>query len=178
MATDQLHLEPGERVILMVRKHWFMLLRDTAGTAIGGLIPVGLAWAALLSGYLSFIAEYTSLIIFAGALWLLLIWITLAILWTNYYLDIWVVTDRRIYNIQQVNLFEREATTWTLDRVQEISVRSESIIETFLGFGTLQVETAGPTDANALAKGIPNPEKVRAIILSQIAAHNLVGAKS
>ncbi|MBI5456313.1 HAMP domain-containing histidine kinase [Candidatus Kaiserbacteria bacterium] len=170
MSLPNIKIEPGEKILLKLRKHWIILLRDTIGTLIIGLIPgivVPLIIATVPSLYLDAIG-YAAIASFATALWLLVVWMALFALWTDYYLDLWIVTDRRIVNIDQVGLFNRQIATWGLDRVQEITVRSENFVQEFFGYGSIEIQTAGPSDEYAKVEGIPNPEKARNIILGRL----------
>ncbi|RJR14016.1 hypothetical protein C4585_00900 [Candidatus Parcubacteria bacterium] len=159
----------GERVIARFRKHWAMLVHDTIGTILLTGLPF-LVWiAASSAGVLPFLrpipAPWIELLL---AFWFLLIWITLAVIWTNYYLDIWVITNRRIINVEQVSLFHRRAAVWNMDRVQNISTQVATVLQTLLGFGTIEVHTAGRPGEGARMEGIPHPDVVRTIILDQI----------
>ncbi|TSC85530.1 MAG: multi-sensor signal transduction histidine kinase [Parcubacteria group bacterium Gr01-1014_8] len=163
-------IEPGENIVIKLRKHWMILLRDTAGTLVLGLLPVivvPLILATIPSMYLDTIG-YGSIASFGSALWFLIVWMALFVLWTDYYLDLWIVTNKRIVNIDQVGLFNRQIATWGLDKVQEITVKTENIVQHFFGYGSIEIQTAGPTDEYAKAEGIPNPEKARNAILRQL----------
>lgn len=166
---DETHINDDERIIFKTRKHWIIVVRDSIGTAFVGVFPFAIFWAVLALGLVPrMLFDQANLILFAAALWLLVIWMALIVLWTNYYLDIWIVTNRRIFNIEQVTLFQRRVATWGLERVQEITVKNENFMQTLFGYGTIQVETASPTDENAIAEGIPNPDHVRTIMLQEI----------
>ena len=160
----------NERVIAKLRKHWIILLRDTIGTVILGFLPF-LLWF-LIATYAADVFPYlesvpAAWLQIAAAVWILVIWLTLAVLWTNYYLDFWIVTSHRIINIEQLELFNRRVVVWNLDRVQDITTKVANALQTFLGYGTIEVYTAG----NVLGvnmEGVPHPEKVRTLILDQI----------
>lgn len=159
----------GERVIAQFRKHWAMLVRDSVGTVLLTGLPFLLWITFSTAGILPFLTPMpTPWIELLLAFWFLVIWITLAVLWTNYYLDIWVITNRRIINVEQVSLFHRRAAVWNMDRVQNIGTKVESVLQTLLGFGTIEVHTAGRPGEGARMEGIPHPDHVRAIILDQI----------
>lgn len=146
-----------------------MLVRDTVGTIILGALPFLTIPFVIFSGVLPFTFVLpATLISFASALWLLIVWMTLSILWTNYYLDMWIVTDRRVFSLDQIGLFNRRVTTWRMEHIQEISVMVENPIQALLNYGTLEIETAGPSDTHARIIGIPNPEKVRTSILEHV----------
>ena len=166
--SERFHMQPDEAVILKFRKHWFILFQATVGTIIVSAIPFVIFGVFKNIGVIPPDVIAPAAVTFASALWFLLIWLSLAVIWTNYYLDLWIVTDRRIMNIEQVTLFNREVTTWRMERVQEVTITQRNFIETFLDFGTIEVETAGPSDEFAIIRGIPHPELVQRTILGQI----------
>lgn len=161
------HTQPDEQILLKLRKHWFILFQETIGTIIVGILPLFLiTFLANLAGIGSFFSP--ALAVFLSTLWLLLVWIGISVIWTNYYLDVWVVTDRRIVNIEQVGLFNRRIVTWRMERVQDVTTEIGSFFQTMLNFGSIQVETAGPTAEIAMIKGIPDPEHVKQVIMNQV----------
>ena len=165
---NQIKYLPGEKVVLKLRKHWIILLRDTIGTIILTFLPFILLTVLqiVIPQYLDF-KNYLAFMSFATMLWLLVIWMALAVIWTDYYLDLWIVTDKRIISVDQISLFNRKVTTLTLDRIQEIIVKEENFMQAFCKYGTLDIETASPTDGDATMEGIPRPENVRRVILDQ-----------
>lgn len=166
--AERIHFQSGERIIVKLRKHWLMLLRDTIGSIIAGLLPFVFFPSMLALGLIPPVAVYGGLYAFLTSLWLLIVWMALAVLWTNYYLDIWIVTDKRIISVDQISLFTRKVTSLSLDKIQEITVATDNALQAFFKFGTIQIETAGPTDLDSRMEGIPNPESVREIILEQL----------
>ncbi len=165
---DTIHIEEGEHIILTVRKHWLILLRDSLGTLVVAVAPFVLFGMVSFAGFVPVVELANPYVVFATALWILLIWMTLAIIWTNYYLDIWILTDRRIFIIEQVGLFDRRVSTWGLERIQQITVEHQNVVEFMFGYGTLTVQTAGLSDHDLSTPGIPRPERVRTKILHQI----------
>lgn len=164
---EQFRLEPHEKVLVKLHKHWILLVRDTIGTALAGLVPFLFFAFAVLAGILPESIP-TQVVWFATALWLLLIWIALVTTWTQFYLDVWLVTDRHIFGIDQVSLFHRRITTWSYEHLEEVSIVAENPIQMFFGYGSLELETAGSEDTYARVEGVPHPERVRAIILRQM----------
>lgn len=166
--NSEIKFLPDEKVVLKLRKHWIILVRDTIGTTLLTFLPFILITIVQIfapqytqfNGYLAFLG-------FATVLWLLIIWMALAVIWTDYYLDLWIVTDKRIISVDQVGLFNRKVTTLALDRIQEIIIKEENFMQAFFKYGTLDIETASPTDGDATMEGIPKPENVRRVILDQ-----------
>lgn len=87
-------------------------------------------------------------------------------MWTDFYLDVLVVTDHRIINIEQKALFARETSSLHLDKIQDVSVEVFGILATFLSFGNLKIQTAGEME-EFIIKGIKDPDAIKQTILEQ-----------
>jgi len=166
--AEYVEISPNEKVLLKLRKHWIILARDAGLIAVFGLLPLVMMTTVVLlmpaTDALLSTLPFVSLIF---ALWLLLTWLTLAVIWTNYYLDLWIVTTARIISIDQISLFQRKVTSIALDSIQEITVHTDNPLEALFHYGTIEIETAGPDDADSIMEGIPNPEHMRNVILEQ-----------
>ena len=162
-----LTLGPSEHMVLKFRKHWFVLLQKSLGTAVSViLVPLILASIAYSGLDLSTLLP-PSLTTFLTLWWLLVVWLALAIIWTNYYLDLWLVTDKRLISVDQTGLFYREVTTLPFANVQDVTIEQRGILQTLLNFGTLTVQTAGPTTNNMIIRGVARPNVVRDKIIAQ-----------
>lgn len=172
--TNDIKFLAEEKVVLKLRKHWIILVRDTAATIVLAFVPFLLlaVLQIIAPQYLNF-ANYLAYMAFATSLWLLIIWMALAVIWTDYYLDLWFVTDKRIISVDQISLFNRKVTTLSHDRIQEIIVKEENFMQALLHYGTLDIESASPTDGDAAMEGIPRPEEVRKKILEQTSRGNV-----
>lgn len=163
LLNKHIHLQPDESIMLVVRKHWFVHLLDSLPIVIIGLVPF-----VLLPFVAPFISIEPSIPSFLTGVWLLVIWMIIFTVWTNYYLDIWIVTDKRIINIDQISLFTRSVSTLRIERVQDVKVETHGFFATFLNFGNLQVQTAGPEAGFYFITGIPKPSRVRNTILDRV----------
>lgn len=158
-------IQPEEKIILEVRRHWYVLLWETFVLVLLALIPLVAFLFFLIRGTLT--GEHLgaiALFFFAG--WLLLDWVLFFIIWTIYYLDVLVITDKRMVNIEQHHLFSREVSEGRLDRIQDVTVEVHGILPTMLHFGDIRVQTAGEAEA-FLIRYIPYPDKVRDVIFKQ-----------
>jgi len=161
-----------EKTILVVRKHWFILLSETLGVAILFALPFGLiAWLNMgapgVPPLASFSIDLTSPgILFVASIWSLFMWAQLFKVWTNWYLDFWIVTDKRIVSIDQIRFFVRQMTVFRMERIQDVMVEIRGLISTFLNFGTLHVQTAGE-DQNFYIRNVPNPQRIKDAIMSE-----------
>lgn len=94
----------------------------------------------------------------------MLIWIISFLIWIDYYLDVWIITDKRIVNIEQKGLFSRFISELELEKIQDISTDVRGVIPTFLNYGDLQVQTAAEKE-KFLFHNIPDPYSVKDMIM-------------
>jgi signal transduction histidine kinase len=165
--NDLIAFDAGEKPLLIVRKHWAIFVRDVLASCLAAVLPF-LLWAlATRTELVPDVPVIAAGAHYLGTLWLLVVWITLFVLWTEYFLDVWIITDRRIFNIQQVGLFHRQSSSCEIENVQEIVVHTDNFLQTLLHYGTVRIQTAGPSGEYITAEGVPHPERVRAAIQAQ-----------
>jgi uncharacterized membrane protein YdbT with pleckstrin-like domain len=146
-----IEIDNNEHVLRVVRKHWFVLLGELFLLVACLFVPVILLFALHLTHF-----SVTSLISWIGSplfgqgfflfAWLFIVWMIGWTLWTNYYLDVVIVTDKRIFTIEQNGLFHRSSSSFRIDRIQNTTVDQKGIVQTLLNFGTIRLETAGESD--------------------------------
>ena len=172
MLFEKIQLEADEKIIKITHKHWFVLVSQAVSILIVALAPL-IGWIAvglLAQQHASSIdvdlSQYTSYFIYFYSFWLLINWMTLAHLLVTYYLDIWVVTNRRVIVIDQLALFRRRIGSFRLERLQDLNIEINGIIATFLRYGTIEAETASENHENTFrTKHLPNPRELKATIL-------------
>jgi hypothetical protein len=169
MLFEKLSLEPQEEILKTVRKHWFIIVTQLLAMVVTALFPLVLLLAALqierVTGLFSFdMAQFAPGIMFITAAWLLFSTFSAFVIWTHYYLDIWIITDRRIIAVEQAGFFNRNVAIFRLERLQDIEFSIKGLIGTFFNFGTLSAQTAGHTEANFKSTGMPHPDELQAII--------------
>ena len=165
-----IQLQEHEQILAITRRHWFILARDIFALFILYLIPL-IAAPLLLSLENPTLALYTEflsahILLFLVLAWTLIFWMKLFGIWTDYYLDTWLVTDRRVISIDQHSLFNREISSFRLERLQDVSIEIRGIIATFLNFGDMHLQTAG-TQQQFIIRGIPKPRALKNTILTQ-----------
>lgn len=168
MLFEKIQLEPDETVIKTVRKHWFVITMELLVIVFMGLMPVFI-FMALLSmtpseAVMGFFETQTPFIIFSLAAWLLMSAMATATAWTHYYLDLWVITDRRIIVIDQVGFFNRKVSNFRLERLQDIKVSIKGLIPTLLNYGTVRAQTASAAESNFESRFLPDPRELQALI--------------
>jgi hypothetical protein len=156
-----------ERVVAIVRHHWWVLFRDIAGLVILFIVPfflIPIAFAIAVQGGNGAPAIPGGVVLFFAAAWTLIVWNLLFARWTDYYYDIWIITNWRIIDIDQRGFFHRDVSTLlTLDHIEDIEASVKGIIESLLNFGHVQVQTAAAKDVFDI-DDVPNPPGVDQMI--------------
>lgn len=170
MLFEKIKLEEKEDILLIVRRHWFVLMNRMLGIVFMMFAPfvfyIVIQSIDISATYAKqLFSEYQHESLFFIALWLLGNWMILAYIWTDYYLDIWVVTDRRIISIDQKSLFVRSIGSFRLERLQDMNVVIPGFFATLLDYGTVEAQTASASEAEFTVHGVPQPREIKSIIL-------------
>ena len=155
-----------EQMLLVVHKHPASFLSEAVLTIVpGGII---LSILILFRGLPLTAADASvhAIVTLLVPACFLILWTLLAVQWTNYYLDMLIVSDRHIYYMTQANFAQRSVEQWNIPDVSHVSVYFGNIIESFFNYGTLEIESR-EGGASAKVGGIPDPEYVAAVILKQ-----------
>ena len=97
-------------------------------------------------------------------MWLLFVWLLFCKFWVDYYLDILVVTDKRIVDIEQIGFFNRRVSTVRLEKIQDITIAVRGILGSMLKFGEIRIQSAGEA-REFLMKDVPNPYHIKETVL-------------
>ena len=163
-----LQLQADEKIITSVHKHWFVMFKTMLAFFILILLPpILLTFLPLLTSNLdpNLLVPATN---FFLALYMIILFLTLFLFWMDYYLDMWIITDRRIIAVEQKGLFRREIAEILLPRVQDVTLEISGIIETFLKFGTIRIQTAGEREFRI--EFVPNLYEAKDLILKHTTA--------
>ena len=169
MLFEKIKLDDDEDILLIVRRHWFVLLIRMLSVVLTAIAPFFILLLANIfpqtqNIFNNLIAEYAKSMIFLGSAWLLINWMMLAYIWTDHYLDLWVVTDHRVISIDQKSLFIRTVSSFRLERLQDMRVTIAGFLATILDYGTIQAQTASESENNFTVGYLPNPRNIKSII--------------
>ena len=109
-------------------------------------------------------SEYHNLLLFGESLATLFIWNFFFILWLDFYLDAWIVTNERIINIEQRGFFTRKISELKLTKIQDVTSEIIGVIPTLFNYGNIYVQTAGEKERFIFYQ-IPNPNYVKNVIV-------------
>lgn len=151
--------QPGEKIIIFRRRHWFVLLTRLIPPVLTVLLATLLAWGIIrLFAPSGWILAVVLLLTYGPPLaWL--IWRFLD--WEN---DHYVVTNRRVLHIERVYFLFESRHEAQLERVQDVTVEIPGPIANLLYFGDVMIETAG-TEGQIRFELVPMPRKVQSTIL-------------
>ena len=162
-------LHKDEKIELQVHRHWFFLLTHGILLAAATALPFIVYKLLVMYGVITAGSISSSAGWILGALWILMGWVLYFKFWTLYWLDIWVVTNRRLIDIDYKRLFDRDIAILQLDRIQDVTVRITGVLGHLLKFGSVAVQTAGQQREFVIDQ-IAHPEKLR----DAIAKHGAV----
>ncbi|MBI5421199.1 MAG: PH domain-containing protein [Parcubacteria group bacterium] len=157
-----IQLYEGETITKTIRRHWFIVATDIVMFLFFALVPlfgITMFLNAVTKG--GGATDYGAFIAFFYLVWLEFSWIMFAVTWTtNYYLDVVLITNRRLLKVEQKGLFARDIAEMRLERIQDISVDIMGLIPSLLNFGDLKVQTAGEEEAFVISD-IPDPNGIK-----------------
>lgn len=158
--------EEDEEVLIVLRAHplvqigwilstiFFLFLPFIGLLALFFFQPVGLPFS-LITATVAFLV------------WALLILGVAFQQFLHWYFNLYILTDRRIVDIDFFGLFHRRISQTHLTNVQDITFSKAGILQNFLDFGDMELQTAG-TLANFEFRNIPDPETNQKHILGLI----------
>ncbi len=156
---------PDEKIILVLRRHWFELISLGISTFLVIILPP-LAYVGVRFGNPRFFDSpiFTPLFVMGLSIFFLFAWLFLYQHYLDYYLDTWIVTDQRILNIEQHGLFARTVSELRLFRVQDVTAEVHGMLQTMFDYGDVHVQTAGETQRFEFEQ-VPDPNRVAKVIL-------------
>lgn len=151
-------IQPGERVLLLRRKHWMYLWPTVALTAAIALIPTfAFLWLLDAIGVEGKVATIIVIV------YLLFFVMRLALIWYRYHHDYWVVTNQRVIDVKRNHPLNMQISTADLVNIQDMTIDRNGLLKTMLDYGDVICQTAG-TDADFKIVGVKDPRAVQALV--------------
>ncbi len=152
-------LAPGERHVLVVRRHWWFLVRP----ALPILILVGLFMVAVVLGT----------IVGIGSPWLgllatvdILVVLVLALLWFGktlmpWYNDVSIITNQRV--LEQSGLVRLRRREAAIARLNESNYTISGVAARFFDYGDLSMVTSG-AQGSIMFRQVAHPRRLQALL--------------
>lgn len=157
-----IRLYPGEKTIRIIHRHWIVIAGRMTVIVILLILPL------LFFLFSSFLPEnefLTPFFLYLVSIYTLILTLIAFLMWVDYYLDVWIITDKRIIDIEQQGIFKREISEFMLDRVEDVTIEHKNFIEIMLKYGTIRIHTAG--EQTFSAHDLPKVEEVKNIIIEE-----------
>ncbi len=158
---------PEEQVALFIRRHWVAFLPWLLFSPVLFTIFTVVALIMWFSppDILGFAPQtIRAFVAILGGTFYLSLMFSLLRSWMSFYLDVTIVTERRLVDIEQEGIFSRRIAEQSLLRVQDVSARQQGFLQHLLNYGNLYIETAGE-QPNFELHNIPRPNDIAKTIL-------------
>ena len=151
---------PDEQVIFLLRRHGIVLFVEIVRYAVLACSPVLVRFILerKSSGFFE-VPEYVVVMMFLFFAFELFMWLLLYRAFIDYYLDVWIVTNKRIINIEQMDLFNRRFSEQKLFRVQDVTSVQKGFVATMFDYGNVSIQTAAE-EARFEFEQVPHPNEV------------------
>lgn len=101
--------------------------------------------------------------IMVSAIYYLLLAMSTFLNWIDYYLDVTIITDRRIVDIDQTGLVNRDISETNLIDIKESYVEQKGLLQNLFNYGTVFVQIPA-TRQSIEIQNVANPREVARII--------------
>lgn len=146
--------EAGEKVVLLLRRHW---VTNLPWIFVGGLMFLAPPFISLASSLLNLPFQLPLGTVFvAQAFWYLLSFGYLFVNFLIWYFNAYLVTNHRIVDIDFHSLTYKEISATELEKVQDITFRVGGAIRHIFDYGDVLIQTAG-TAPNFDFLAVPKP---------------------
>ncbi len=160
-------MEEGEEIVTKVHRHWLFIALRIVGLLFLALLPILVVELLVRVGIIMPLAPSWAATLTLWSLWGVVLWAIFWQFWTTYYMDIWVVTTKRIIDIDYQRLFDRNISIIRLDRVQDITTHVQGVVGTLFKYGSVVVQSAGAQEEFVIDQ-IANPEALRDVISARV----------
>jgi uncharacterized membrane protein YdbT with pleckstrin-like domain len=149
-----------EKVYLFFRRHPLSFFGFSLIGLVMVVLPIVVLYFVIDGGVLVLDGEFdTKIMIALMSSYLLFVLGMMVVAWMNFYLDVYIVTDKRLIDIHQVGLFSRSLSGVDLVDVEDVKADVNGILATYFNFGNVYVQTAGELQ-NVEFTDVPEPYKL------------------
>ncbi len=151
--------QEDENILIFLRRHWivvfkFFILFVLLVVFVLVLDVATYYFTNIWEGQISY-----SLIILGNSAYFLFVMLFTFANFVDYYLDVWIVTNKRILNIEQKGLFSRVVSEKEIVRMQDVTSEVHGFLATFFNYGNIYIQTAG-TKGRFIFKQVPDAASV------------------
>lgn len=161
---------PNEKIVIVVREHWFLLASKIVLIVILSLLPLIFKLLLVDTAYLDTSNTAGAIVSTISAVYYLVLLLSLFVVFVLYYLNLHIVSENRIVDIDQTGILFREVSELNIETIEDVTSQTKGVIGNILNYGTVYVQTAGATERFEF-DNVPNPESIAKIILELYEEH-------
>ncbi len=161
--------DPEEETLFVLRAHHITNLGWIFTTSIVLVLPFIVVVFLSLVNTINFPVSKITLLL-GVLIWLLVVVGVAFQQFVNWYFNIYVLTNKRLVDIDFFGLFHRRVSQTTLGNVQDVTYTKSGILQNFFDYGDIHLQTAG-TESNFEFNSIPDPEGSQHQILELVAKY-------
>lgn len=163
--------QPNEKIILVIREHWFRLFIKLIIASIFFVMPF-VVRALLGEDFNPFSSSEfgQALLSLFLQFYYMALFIAVFVIWILYYLNLHIVSEERIVDIDQVGLLNHMVSELNVETIEDVTGHTVGLFGNLLDYGTVYIQTAGATERFEFDK-IPHPGQVAKIILEVYENH-------
>ncbi len=150
-----------EKIVYTLHRHWLDFVPVLVLFVAMLVVPFGLY--ILLDSLSPALMQDPLLFpigVIIGSIYYLSAYLFFYVRFTDYYLDMWIVTNDRIIDIEQHGLFNRVTTELDLYRIQDVTAHINGVLRTLLRYGDIVISTAS-TNTSIVFRSIRHPDHIR-----------------
>lgn len=150
-----------EEILFVLRRHpvtfipYLLLFAVLLAVPAGGYILISELFPALLVH-----PVILPILVLSASAYLLSIYLFIFAQFIDFYLDVWIITNDRIVDIEQFNLFARTISELDLFRIQDVTTDVHGFFPTLFDYGNVTIKTASQ-NINIIFRNVHNPNFMR-----------------
>lgn len=150
------------------RRHFFTLIPVLSMFLFVCAIPFGTYyWFQQVQPEVLSTELYKTLLILGGSSFFLFGWIFCFVMFMDYWLDIFIITEKRIIDIDQTGIFSRTVSELRLNRIQDVTAQVKGFWQSMFDYGDVYIQTAGEIERFHF-ENIPHPNHLAKEILELV----------
>lgn len=153
-----------EEILFVIHRHWFNIFVQFIPFLLGLFVVISVFVFFMFVYPEAFAAIDRRLFVFVESILLIFLWLFAFLIWIDYYLDVWIITNKRIVNIEQKGLFVRAMSELYLFRVQDTTSEVKGFFPSMLNYGDVFIQSAGEQERFQFHK-VPDPYGIKDTIM-------------
>ena len=149
--------DPEEQIILILRRHFITNVSWISIAILMSLFPLLFIFFPVLD----FMPHEFQIITILG--WYMMVIAYVFENFLSWFFGVNIITDERVFDVDFINLVNRDITDANIDQIQDVSTSMIGAIRTLFNYGDVFIQTAAQVPKIEFV-AIPNPDRVARIL--------------